>query len=52
MDFSSSDEAEVKEMTRSGRFYSDTAEKGKKVLAEGREVAEKMYNADGDVVLR
>ena len=34
-DFSSSDEEEVKGMTRSGRFYSDITEKGNEVLSEG-----------------
>ena len=36
LDFSSSDEEEVKGMTRSGRFYGDVADKGKETLTDGR----------------
>ena len=53
-DFSSSDEEEVKGMTRSGRFYNDATEKekGKEVLEEGREVAENTEKAEGGIVLQ
>ena len=39
-------------MNRSGRFYSDTTEKGEEVLADSREIAENGDNIEGDVVLR
>ena len=39
-------------MTRSGRFYNDRAEKGKKVLIDGREVVENAEITEGDIVLR
>ena len=52
LDFSSSDEEEVKGMTRSVRFYSDVADKGKETLTDGREVLENTENVEGDVVLR
>ena len=53
-DFSSSDEEEVKGMTRSGRFYSDATEKekGNEVLEEGREVAENGEKTEGGIVLQ
>ena len=53
-DFSSSDEEEVKGMTRSGRFCSDTAEKekGKEILEEGREITENTEKAEGGIVLQ
>lgn len=37
--------------THSGNFYSDTAEKGNEVLAEPREVAENIDNAEGVMVM-
>ena len=49
--FSSSDEEEVRGMSRSGRFYNDMAEKGKEALTDGREVVENAENAEGDAVL-
>ena len=52
LDFSSGDEEEVRGMTRSGRFYNDVAERGKKALTDGREVVESTENAEGDTVLK
>ena len=39
-------------MTRSGSFYNDMADKGKKALTDGREVAEEAENVEGDIVLQ